>query len=263
MDGVDIGRRTDRPPAQIAQPPCQPRTEQQAAESPAGQRGREIVTIAQQFSESVSYIRQKNLRCGKNFITTVASALNPGTQLINQLHSKDFKIEQEKPRTDYPVMDLIRFAAAFMVAGFHLFHRVWLPDYFGGNPELLRVGEALHHPFRWGAVGVPIFFTLSGFVIAFSADGRSAGAFARSRILRLFPAAWICASLTLTVRWGETGVAGDYLRSLVLWPTGPWIDGVYWTLGIELVFYAAIICVLLAKVPLERIPFSLDHNRMS
>lgn len=149
-------------------------------------------------------------------------------------------------------MDLIRFAAACLVAGFHLFHRVWLPDYFGGNPELLRIGETLHHPFRWGAVGVPIFFTLSGFVIAFSADGRSAGAFARSRILRLFPAAWICASLTLTLRWGEVGVAGDYLRTLVLWPTGPWIDGVYWTLGIELVFYAAIICVLLAKIPLSR-----------
>jgi exopolysaccharide production protein ExoZ len=85
-----------------------------------------------------------------------------------------------------------------------------------------------------------------------SADGRQADAFARSRILRLFPAAWICASLTFAVRWGETGVGGDYLRTLVLWPTGPWIDGVYWTLGIELVFYAAIICVLLAKIPLSR-----------
>lgn len=161
------------------------------------------------------------------------------------------KIEQEKPRTDYPVLDLIRFAAACLVAGFHLFHRVWLPDYFGGNPELLRVGEALHHPFRWGAVGVPIFFTLSGFVIAFSADGRSASGFARSRILRLFPAAWICASLTLAVRWGETGVVGDYLRSLILWPAGPWIDGVYWTLGVELIFYSLIFCALLVQIRLR------------
>jgi exopolysaccharide production protein ExoZ len=102
-------------------------------------------------------------------------------------------------------------------------------------------------------VGVPIFFTLSGFVIAFSADGREAGAFARSRILRLFPAAWICASLTLAVRWGDNGVAEQYLRSLILWPAGPWIDGVYWTLGVEMIFYGLIFGALLAKVRLCRV----------
>src|SRR5690606_18775205 len=30
------------------------------------------------------------------------------------------------------------------------------------------------------------------------------------------------------------------LRSMVLWPFSPWIDGVYWTLPIELIFYVAV-----------------------
>lgn len=102
-------------------------------------------------------------------------------------------------------------------------------------------------------MGVPIFFTLSGFVIAFSADGRGAGSFAQSRILRLFPAAWVCASLTLAVRWGEAGIGGEYLRSIILSPTGPWIDGVYWTLGIELIFYALIFCALFLRVHLRSV----------
>jgi len=56
------------------------------------------------------------------------------------------------------------------------------------------------HAGAWlGWVGVEIFFVLSVFVIAYSAEGSSAFSFFRSRILRLMPAVWICASLVFAV----------------------------------------------------------------
>ena len=108
-------------------------------------------------------------------------------------------------------------------------------------------------PVAWvGWVGVEIFFVLSGFVIAYSAEGSSAFAFFRSRFLRLMPAVWICASLVFAVL-----VAGDivpfkelmppYLKTLALIPKPPWIDPVYWSLCVEVFFYGFILCLLLAN----------------
>ncbi len=37
----------------------------------------------------------------------------------------------------------------------------------------------------------------------------------------------------------------EYLRSLVLWPRGTWIDGAYWSLAVEIGFYALVFCLLL------------------
>lgn len=107
-------------------------------------------------------------------------------------------------------------------------------------------------PVAWvGWVGVEIFFVLSGFVIAYSAEGSSGLAFFRSRFLRLMPAVWICASLVFVVF-----VAGDivpfkelirhYLKTLALIPKNPWIDPVYWSLCVEVFFYGFILCLLLA-----------------
>jgi len=35
-------------------------------------------------------------------------------------------------------------------------------------------------------------------------------------------------------------------RSLVLFPTGPWLDGVLWTLTVEVIFYIVILLLLIA-----------------
>ena len=87
-------------------------------------------------------------------------------------------------------------------------------------------------------------------MIANSANGATPFAFLRSRLIRLWPAAWICATVTLIVRlmMGETFLPAldvEYLRSLVLWPRGAWIDGVYWSLAVEIAFYAIVFCLLL------------------
>jgi peptidoglycan/LPS O-acetylase OafA/YrhL len=99
-----------------------------------------------------------------------------------------------------------------------------------------------------GWVGVEIFFVISGFVISYSAAGVSPFVFLRRRIVRLYPSAWICATATLVtvllLSRGNADTVSEYARAMTLWVQGPWIDGVYWTLGIEIIFYALIFAML-------------------
>jgi exopolysaccharide production protein ExoZ len=160
----------------------------------------------------------------------------------------------------YYGLDGLRFFSALAVCIFHLAFYVWATDY----ADMARIFadrakfEELM-PFAWsGWVGVQIFFVISGFVIAHSANGATPMAFLRSRMLRLFPAAWVCAIITLVVRlmvgdaFGE--IDGDFLRSIVLWPKGPWIVGVYWSLAIEVMFYLLVFGVLLSR-NFKRLPW--------
>ena len=102
-------------------------------------------------------------------------------------------------------------------------------------------------PYAWfGWVGVEIFFVISGFVIANSASGSTAKNFLRGRILRLYPAVWFCATITLLVRSPDDRLF-PYLRSIALVPKGPWISSVYWTLAVEIAFYAVVYALLCVK----------------
>jgi peptidoglycan/LPS O-acetylase OafA/YrhL len=144
----------------------------------------------------------------------------------------------------YPGLDIIRFIAALMVALFHLSYHSWLG---AGPQQSTQMGDSLRDIgqfFTSGYVGVDTFFVLSGFVIAFSAHGKNAPSFLRSRIIRLYPAAWICATITLLTVFGSAGWEGRYIRSLSLWPAGPWVDQVYWTLAVEITFYALVFFLL-------------------
>jgi len=123
-------------------------------------------------------------------------------------------------------LDLIRFAAAVLVMLFHVA--------FQADHSLTSVAW-----FGW--VGVHIFFVLSGAVIANSAEDRTAKAFLRGRILRLYPAVWICATISLLIAGSPLVL---YLRSLVIWPFPEWVNGAYWTLSVEMAFYGLIFVLL-------------------
>ena len=153
-------------------------------------------------------------------------------------------------KTTFGGVDILRFLAAVMVMFYHYGFWVWaFPDGVsaratGGippHPEMAFAGS--------GWVGVQVFFVISGFVIAFSAENSTPLKFFEARFRRLVPAVWICAPITaivlLTVglSWPTDAVI-RLVRTGLFVPFEPWVDSVYWTLGIEIAFYA-IVWVLL------------------
>src|SRR5690606_25750518 len=87
---------------------------------------------------------------------------------------------------------------------------------------------------KYGYLGVPFFFMLSGFVITASAQNRTAVAFAISRASRLYPAFW--AGLLFTVAMVMAFRSADIPLFHVLMNATivndyfgiPNVDGVYW-----------------------------------
>jgi peptidoglycan/LPS O-acetylase OafA/YrhL len=141
-------------------------------------------------------------------------------------------------------LDLLRFLAAMLVV-FH--HYGWAFGIYWHKGVAPRLAD-----YAWvGFVGVQIFFVLSGFVIAYSAQRVTPINFIRSRFMRLYPAAWVCTACTLLVSFLGHHPFDHQIKSSVdsflLSPIGPWVDGVYWTLGVELSFYFIIFLLLVTR----------------
>lgn len=153
------------------------------------------------------------------------------------------------PRPYYYEIDLIRFLSAVSVLGFHLAY--------------LNRGVTDYHPVwpvAWcGWIGVEIFFVISGLVIANSASNATPSSFLKGRCLRLYPAAWCCATLTLLAVGVNYANLPSYIRSIILLPKGPWIDDVYWTLSVEICFYAIVFVLLI----LRRLPMTAHLARLA
>lgn len=140
-------------------------------------------------------------------------------------------------------LDVIRFTAATLVMSYHL--AFW--DWTHGQP-FARMGSLVAP--AWGArlhfgwVGVEIFFVISGFVIAYSGTRATSHAFLMGRILRLAPASWIGATLVFFLKAQQatqpvSDLSSLYIETLAFWPLNA-IDGVWWTLGIEVSFYGLV-----------------------
>ena len=153
-------------------------------------------------------------------------------------------------------IDLLRFGAAFMVMASHIAYlsftsqETYLGSSHGAAGSSLNSGP-LFPMAQFGWIGVPVFFVISGFVIAYTANGASVFSYVKSRLVRLLPAAWICATITATLLWvthlyWRQEIAEHYLRSITLFPIGPWISDVYWTLPIEIAFYVVILMLLVS-----------------
>lgn len=144
-------------------------------------------------------------------------------------------------------LDLLRFFAAMAVV---LFHFLFRGQQSGDIPVTFDLVE---NAARYGFYGVNLFFMISGFVISLSAVNRSAKQFAISRVTRLYPAFWVGVSLTaaLIVLFGAPLLEVDFPQYLVnLTMLAEFVgvkdvDGVYWTLYVELKFYAIVFVILL------------------
>lgn len=158
------------------------------------------------------------------------------------------------------IFNVIRLLAALQVAFLHT-HRYFLPD---TNATFLRVLDMFP--------GVPIFFVISGFLISASWErNKNIGIieYARNRVLRIFPALWVCFFVSLiavSLVYDKTPLSSDFPK-LLIWCLGQLsfvqfynpeffrgygvgvMNGSLWTISVELQFYILlpIIHVLLRK----------------
>jgi peptidoglycan/LPS O-acetylase OafA/YrhL len=152
----------------------------------------------------------------------------------------------EPARERFTELDLLRFVAAISVLVYH-YKSKYIESLDGAQAE---VSKAVYGVTKFGYLGVDLFFMISGFVICASAMGRTPFQFAVSRATRIFPTLWVCSSITvitvvLLAHADPRTEASDWLAGLLLLDPAlglDFVDGVYWTLLVELRFY---LCVLL------------------
>jgi len=142
-------------------------------------------------------------------------------------------------------LDALRGIAACWVLLFH--YSVRYGELFGDN-------AAPFHAYN-GGFGVELFFAISGFVMLMTLSRmRSAGEFVIARAARLYPTYWVGVIVTFAVMalWPLAGrtvtppQAAFNLTMLQEYFHVPHVDSVYWSLEVELVFYAWIVGVLAA-----------------
>ena len=143
-------------------------------------------------------------------------------------------------------IDCLRALAAIMVVIHHFADSSFkLAGASGGFVDATKL--ALYEYIDLGRTGVLLFFIISGYCIANSIlrpSPRPIATFAVNRIARLYPAYWL-SLLGVIALFGVPGL-GDLVTRIFLAqyflgrPDGL---GVYWTLAIELIFYA--VCVAL------------------
>lgn len=150
-------------------------------------------------------------------------------------------------------LDLLRLLAALAVVVFHY-------GYAGAARGTLATAvPEVASLAKYGFLGVDLFFIISGFVIAAASQGRTWRHFAVARTLRLYPGFVICMTLTAIVavvfgtRGGDVTLA-QWLANLTMFAPAfgqPFMDGAYWSIVVELVFYGWV-CALIALGILER-----------
>lgn len=151
--------------------------------------------------------------------------------------------DPDKPR--FLLLDFLRILGAVAVVFYHYTAR-----------QHAQWGEAPSDAFpilsgfsAYGFLGVHLFFLLSGFVIFFSTEGRTVGQFVAARVSRLYPAYWAAVLLTsilivyIAPQLGRELSLTQILTNLTMVQSAfgvAHVDGVFWTLPIELLFYTMI-----------------------
>jgi peptidoglycan/LPS O-acetylase OafA/YrhL len=159
-------------------------------------------------------------------------------------------------------IDSLRGVAALLVVLYHAIEANHIPELQNVTPTWIV--DIIEH----GFIGVPIFFVISGFVIALSLDGKSMNyatifRFIFRRSIRLDPPYWV--AIVVSVGFGiiSSIIVGErtntysllqifahllYMQDILGFSQ---INGVFWTLCIEFQFYIVFV-ILMALLPQER-----------
>lgn len=159
------------------------------------------------------------------------------------------------------MLDVLRFLAALSVVGYHYTVKSpAAPEWEGPVPhELVGFGTWA----AYGAMGVSLFFVISGFVILMTAWGRDVPHFVASRIGRLFPGYWVSAAVAALITvfaWPQgllrTLTKGQILLNFTMLHGAynvPDLDRVYWTLFYEARFYVLLALFMLIGITRQRV----------
>lgn len=147
-------------------------------------------------------------------------------------------------------LDVLRFFSALLVVVYHFGFRMAATG-DGGGAGFLEFGQAA----IWLDCGFLIFFSISGYVITLSAEGRSATDFAIGRFARLWPTFMLCATTTAVVLYlwpidsNPTPTIQQWAAHVVINSRAlgqPFLDGAYWTIVYEIVFYGWVFLLIAA-----------------
>jgi peptidoglycan/LPS O-acetylase OafA/YrhL len=141
-------------------------------------------------------------------------------------------------RTNLRIQELdgLRLFAATAVV---LYHLTYIKSDTSGNfPEIDWLT-------RFGYLGVDLFFIISGFVILWSAQGRTPWQFAVSRFARLYPIFWVALALSSLIAGPSLIQLAANATMIAGYLGQEYIDGVYWTLQVELKFYVLVGALLI------------------
>jgi peptidoglycan/LPS O-acetylase OafA/YrhL len=149
------------------------------------------------------------------------------------------------------LIDYARFLAAVAVLAFHYGYG----GIVGGKLAYGLSADWLRALCKYGYLGVAFFFMISGYVIFYSAHSRDALSFMKLRFWRLYPAYIAGVVLTtfsiLVLGGNEFSVTlKQFFWNLTMFQTylgHEHVDGVYWTLLIEMKFYGAVFLLLLFR----------------
>jgi peptidoglycan/LPS O-acetylase OafA/YrhL len=145
-------------------------------------------------------------------------------------------------------LDALRGMAALCVLLFHY------TNHFYGMYFPVKMPPFL---FPYGYFGVHLFFIISGFVIFMTLEKTKHPLdFVVSRFSRLFPAYWCCVLVTFCAvrffhfpgREVSFKAALFNLTMLQNWFNVAPVDGVYWTLSVELSFYVLMLILFISKI---------------
>lgn len=134
------------------------------------------------------------------------------------------------------MLDVLRGFSALLIV---LYHYTTQYEKSIGHVEMYGVS------IPWGCHAVYMFFMLSGFLIVYTyKENFNIVSFMKKRCIRLYPMFWVCMVVTtiymIFIFPERVPSVKQFLFNITMFPTlfgTEAIDGVYWTMPKELIFY--------------------------